>query len=514
MPVRGHKCRVISTLVGAAVLSIGWAAAGAIPASAAAQALDPSSCVTAPSTVVLGVQIADPACEFSGSAYTGPFGSIANAGGQQSEVWTGIASDGAAYRIEVPPQWNGTLVMYAHGFRGTGNVVWVDEPQLRQYFVDHGYAWAASSYAMNGYDPGDGVVDTHDLLEAFPSITGLHPRQAIMTGLSMGGEITTAEIEAYKGDFAGAMPSCGVLAGNDLFDYYLGANVTAAGLTGTTITYPTTLAAGTAYAPAYQTAVQSELPALGITPNPATGGHTFATDLTRTGTLWADTVEQLSGGTRPGFQSALGYWNSFGFAPLTKIPFLFGLYPGLNGGTLGFANGSVAGNERTFYTFSDQPFHMLPQEIALNRAVLRVPVTATSSADALSPAELPAIHGAIDPRDRGPVRSLFHGPALRRDDGGARRGQAVRGPGHPRGYPLRVHDQRTVGRLLRPRVLDHHGPTASWRRHPRSEGSRVTVLRLPVHRSHPRRPPGVQGPALPAEQPLIARCDRSELVIV
>ena len=57
---------------------------------------------------------------------------------------------------------------------------------------------------MNGYDPGDGVVDTHDLLKAFPAITRLRPTQAIMTGLSMGGEITTAEIEAYKGDFAGA----------------------------------------------------------------------------------------------------------------------------------------------------------------------------------------------------------------------------------------------------------------------------------------------------------------------
>src|SRR5258708_24933279 len=142
---------------------------------------------------------------------------------------------------------------------------------------------------MNGYDPGDGVVDTHDLLEAFPSITGLHPTQAIMTGLSMGGEITTAEIEAYKGDFVGAMPYCGVLAGNDLFDYYLGANVTAAALTGTTITYPTTLGAGSAYAPAYQTAVQSELPALGITPNPATGGPTLPPHLTRAASPWAGT---------------------------------------------------------------------------------------------------------------------------------------------------------------------------------------------------------------------------------
>ncbi len=393
MSARSRQRRLILALVTGSLVLLGSLAGWSGAAQATGMAFSPGSCVTTPSTVVAEVQIADPACEFDGTAYTAPFGPIANGSGQLSQVWTGIAPDGGAYRVEVPPHWNGTLVMFAHGFRGTGTEVWVDDPQLRQYFVDNGFAWAASSYAMNGYDPGDGVVDTHDLLQAFPSITGLHARQAIMSGLSMGGEITTAEIEAYKGAFVGAMPYCGVLAGNNLFDYYMGANVTAAGLTGTTISYPTTLAAGQAYAPAYQSAVESELPALGITPNPATGGQTFSTSLTKTGTLWADTVEQLSGGARPGFASALGYWNSFGFPPLTQIPFLFGLYPGTSGGTLGFANGSVVGNERTFYTFSDNPLFDLPQEIALNRAVLRVPVTATSSADALSPAELPAIHG-------------------------------------------------------------------------------------------------------------------------
>jgi pimeloyl-ACP methyl ester carboxylesterase len=392
MPARSRSRRLIVLVTGGLTL-LGSLAGWSATARGAGMAFGPSSCVTTPSAVVTGVQIADPACEFNGVAYTAPFGPIANAGGQLSHVWTGIAGDGGAYRVEVPPGWNGTLVMFAHGFRGTGTEVWVDDPQLRQYFVDHGFAWAASSYAQNGYDPGDGVVDTHDLLLAFPSITGLRTRQVIMSGLSMGGEITTAEIEAYKGDFAGAMPYCGVLAGSKLFDYYLGANVTAAGLTGTTISYPATLAAGQAYAPAYQSAVESELPALGITPTPATGGQTFTTSLTKTGTLWADTVEQLSGGTRPGFPAALGYWNSFGFAPLTQVPFLFGLYPGTSGGTIGFANGSVAGNKHTFYTFSDNPLFDLPREIALNRAVLRVPVTATSSADALSPAELPAIHG-------------------------------------------------------------------------------------------------------------------------
>src|SRR5258708_37061994 len=111
MPVRRHPRRFVTTLVSAAALSIGWAAAGAIPASAVAPAaFDPSSCVTTLSTVVPGVRVADPACEFNGSAYTGPFGSIANAGGPHSPGRTGPASDGAAHRSEVPPEPDGRPV--------------------------------------------------------------------------------------------------------------------------------------------------------------------------------------------------------------------------------------------------------------------------------------------------------------------------------------------------------------------------------------------------------------------
>src|ERR1700722_19825249 len=186
---RPHPRRLVVALVSGSVLVLGSLAGLSGSARAAGAAFSPSACVTTPSTVVPDVQIDDPACEFNGAAYTGPFSPIANGSGQLSRVWTGIADDGASYRIEVPPNWNGTLVMFAHGYRGTGNEGWIDDPQLRQYFVDNGVAWAASSYAMNGYDPGDGVVDTHDLLEAFPSITGLGSRQVIMSGLSMGGEV-------------------------------------------------------------------------------------------------------------------------------------------------------------------------------------------------------------------------------------------------------------------------------------------------------------------------------------
>ena len=96
---------------------------------------------------------------------------------------------GAGYKIEVPDDWNGDLVLYAHGFRGTGLELTVSDPRLRRYLVTHGYAWAASSYSTNGYDVRQGVKDTHALGELFNGLVG-HPRRTYLTGHSMGGHIT------------------------------------------------------------------------------------------------------------------------------------------------------------------------------------------------------------------------------------------------------------------------------------------------------------------------------------
>lgn len=49
---------------------------------------------------------------------------------------------GAGYRIEVPDDWNGSLVMWAHGFRGTGLELTVDNHPLRNFLIPNGYAWA------------------------------------------------------------------------------------------------------------------------------------------------------------------------------------------------------------------------------------------------------------------------------------------------------------------------------------------------------------------------------------
>jgi hypothetical protein len=165
-----------------------------------------------------------------------------------------------------------------------------------------------------------------------------------------------------------------VLGDAELFDYFLDANVTAAALTGTAITFP--LAPAPDYALTYQAQVRSELPKLGS--GFGTGGPVT---LTPTGRVWSDVVERRSGGDRPGFDAAFAFWNAIpSLPPLNTVPFLFGVYPGLTGGTSGIAEGNVTSNRGTIYQEDNQPW-LNPAERRLNHDVLRVSRTDRPSRD-------------------------------------------------------------------------------------------------------------------------------------
>jgi hypothetical protein len=384
--------RPIGVLLGLLVLVLGLpGTAQARPAAPVAQspvaqshhprpvAEDPAptgpDCTTTTSTTQAGYTVADPRCTFTGAGYSGArFTPTTDAAGRAlSRTYTGIVA-GAPYRLEVPKHWNGQLAIYAHGYRGTGTTVFVDDSPLRAYFIQHGFAWAGSGYSTNGYDVGQGVRDSHELIALFAGKVRT-ARSVYMTGFSMGGQITAVMIERFRGDFVGAMPACGVLGDKELFDYFTDANVTAAALTNTAIQFPDSFEAGQAYAPTYAGQVLSELPKLGtgfVSGNPAT------VSLTPTGQAWAGVVQQRTGGTRPGFAGAFAFWSSIGFAPLTTVPFLFGVYPGLSGGTQGIADGNLSDNRFTLYQIDDSR-RLSPEEIALNRSVLRVAPTTTPS---------------------------------------------------------------------------------------------------------------------------------------
>lgn len=325
--------------------------------------------------------IEDPAFLYANNCATrtGPFEPITYAPHERSHVLYGIRQK-ASYHIEVPRHWNHQLVLWAHGYNGTGTLLCAGVPNIdRAWYLQHGYAWAASSYSDNGYDVTAGVKDTHDLIALFTA--KVHkPTKVWMTGESMGGHITAVMIEHYRHDFVGAMPVCGVLGGTDLFNYYLDANATAAALAGIP----------KAQMPYDVTAPQWETLGHQISSALLTSFPTNPTPTTPQGVAWAGALANVSGGFRPGFAGAFGFWNSFGFPPYTDLPFLIGLYPGTSDGTIGVASGNVAGNLHQTYQLDADPA-LSPAEQALNAEVERVAADPSAKGRGLS--NIPAVHG-------------------------------------------------------------------------------------------------------------------------
>jgi pimeloyl-ACP methyl ester carboxylesterase len=150
----------------------------------------------------------------------------------ETDRWVGV-NKGSSYAIEVPKNWNGMLVMYAHGYAGTGASLTAGPPAIRRHLISQGYAWAASSYSKNYYDVRAGVEDTNALALAFNDIAKANgrtlaaPSKTYIIGVSMGGHITAAAVDEEniatarnKVRYNGAVPMCGVLGDTELFDYF------------------------------------------------------------------------------------------------------------------------------------------------------------------------------------------------------------------------------------------------------------------------------------------------------
>ena len=275
------------------------------------------------------------------------FAAMAAAAGDPIDVsstsrWAGVIGN-AGYRVEVPPNWNGKLVMYAHGYAGTGNLLTVQNPQIRRYLIANGYAWAASSYSKNYYDVRVGVEDTNALANAFNQIAANNgrtlpaPTRVYITGVSMGGHITAAAIEdetfataKNKVRYNGAVPMCGVLGDTELFDYFGGAQVAAQALAGVP-TSPITS----------WTTVQAQVTSALFTRFPATPVATTAQ-----GDKFKSVVKNLTGGERPLFDLGLSNGGSFSA--------VYGVF-GLDGTVNGILNKSALDTSRLTYVIDNDP---------------------------------------------------------------------------------------------------------------------------------------------------------------
>jgi pimeloyl-ACP methyl ester carboxylesterase len=144
---------------------------------------------------------------------------------------------GAAYVGQMPDDWNGDLVVWAHGYRGEGTSLTVDPPPVREWLLDGGTAWIASSYRRNSYDPGIGMFDTKGVANEAATLFG-EPDHTYVAGVSMGGHVIAATLERFPSLFDGALPACGVLGDVELFDYFTDYSTGAAAFAGVDIDLP------------------------------------------------------------------------------------------------------------------------------------------------------------------------------------------------------------------------------------------------------------------------------------
>jgi pimeloyl-ACP methyl ester carboxylesterase len=132
--------------------------------------------------------------------------------------------DGVPYRIRVPASWNGTLIVYAHGYAETAvPPALAPLPADVDALLAKGFALAASRFGgiapmpgtatgLGGYQVKEGMQNTVALTGAFKEKVG-PPVRTILWGKSLGGLITLGLIEKFPGLFDGAVALCAAGAG-------------------------------------------------------------------------------------------------------------------------------------------------------------------------------------------------------------------------------------------------------------------------------------------------------------
>lgn len=185
----------------------------------------------------------------------------------------GTQPGGAKYRICLPAgAWNRQLVVYAHGYVSPDQPVAIPEDQLRlpdgtslpDAFNAFGYAFAVTSYRMNGLAILDGVEDVRELTEIFIKQVG-KPDATFLGGVSEGGLVAALSAERFPKTFDAAIAACGPIGSFSgqinyvgdarvLFDYFFPGV-----LPGTVVAVPLELWTNweTVYVPAIKTALAS-----------------------------------------------------------------------------------------------------------------------------------------------------------------------------------------------------------------------------------------------------------------
>ncbi|MFD8779112.1 alpha/beta hydrolase [Streptomyces sp. NPDC059916] len=144
---------------------------------------------------------------------------------------SGTLFDGATWIADTPAHWNGTVLLFSHGF---GPTTADDAPSsaAKSALLEAGYALIGSSYDPHGsmWALDSAERDQFAALTAFRKQVAT-PTRTISVGQSMGGLVNAQIARDGAGRIDGALGLCGLVAGGvDLDNYQLDAEYTLATL--------------------------------------------------------------------------------------------------------------------------------------------------------------------------------------------------------------------------------------------------------------------------------------------
>jgi hypothetical protein len=124
--------------------------------------------------------------------------------------------NGAPYRIRVPEVWNGTLLVFAHGYRDKAdhpgeidnrNADVAPAAALEAPLLAQGFALAGTAYKDNGWAIGDAIQDLKNLAVFFRDNVA-KPQRTIIVAASLGTFAGYKSMEQFGGIYDGALCLC------------------------------------------------------------------------------------------------------------------------------------------------------------------------------------------------------------------------------------------------------------------------------------------------------------------
>lgn len=128
-----------------------------------------------------------------------------------AERLTGTLPDGATWIADVPENWNGTLIVFSHGFGGRAAQN-APREAVRLRLLEEGYALTGSSYDVSETLWGLESAE-RDQVATIAAVTEKigEPTRTLAMGQSMGGLVNARLARSGDGGIDGALGLCGLV---------------------------------------------------------------------------------------------------------------------------------------------------------------------------------------------------------------------------------------------------------------------------------------------------------------